>query len=99
MVASLVSWSLPPLPQSHLGGHVTFVRVVYFPPDPSPHTHLHTHMSTCTSYKLASFSVFTYTLRQKTGACGDLSGHTQESAERMPKKAEVGCQGEGEGNP
>lgn len=33
MVTSLVSWSFPPLPQSHLGGHVAFVRVVYFPPN------------------------------------------------------------------
>lgn len=33
MVTSLVSWSFPRLPQSHLGGHVAFVRVVYFPPN------------------------------------------------------------------
>ena len=43
MVTSLVPWSLPPLPQSHLGSHVMFVCVVYFPPGHT-HTHTHTHV-------------------------------------------------------
>lgn len=77
VVTSLVSRSLPPLPQAHLGGQVAFFHGV------CTHTHL--------SHKLASSSVFTSISLPKTGALETVSAHTQERLEQVWKAAVEHC--------
>lgn len=76
MATSLVSCSLPHLPQSHLGGQVTFIHGVYCPPNhPNAQAHTNTHEHTL---QTGSFYVFTYFLLQKPKPVG--------TAPAIPKK-------------